>query len=108
MELKQNSFASRDSHLPGLWSARNTSRWWILHRSFSTTFLGWGWWQLIVSASTSSTVTSKFQGTRSLDMTFGADADDALWRHLSWRRITPWQRIVTTPFLTTHVPLAMY
>ena len=37
--------------------------------------------------------------------------DDALWRHIPWRRIAPWRRItpwrhiVTTHSLTTHCPL---
>ena len=52
------------------------------------------------------------QGTRSLGMTFGADADDALWRHIGdvpgppddalWRHI-PWRRIAPcSMYIYTH------
>ena len=48
------------------------------------------------------------QGTRSLGMTFGTDDDSALWRHIVWRRITPWPRLVTTHCLTTRYPLTTH
>ena len=56
------------------------------------------------------------QGTRSLGLTFGADADDvlwrhigddpdppddALWRHIPWRRIAPWRRITPWRHIVT-------
>ena len=48
------------------------------------------------------------QGTRSLGMIFGADANDALWRHIGDDPRPPWRRILTTHSLTTHCPLTAH
>ena len=37
-----------------------------------------------------------------------APVDEALWRHIPWRRIAPWRRIVTTHSLTTHYPFTTH